>query len=303
MATILALLQDCIQDVKHESVLLWDNRPPSQIVERCEKLRQLFVDLPDNLKDTMGDFKHIKLYTLVFASNKFEGSKISLGDTMRLLKTWEHQGEQAIREELKNTPTQTKKQEPPARREVLQHFLAAQYLCETPHAVLTEEIIKATHSILTEGLLDDDGLPINPGNYRTEQISAKGHVFIDPKFVASSMQRLVETFNYLQQKKLDLFMLAGWLMAEFVTIHPFNDGNGRMCRLLMNYALRLNGLPFYSPITTVKKQSKHYLWVVKNYQKWLQTENTKSKYGALYTFVATVVEEDWENFSSNIEFQ
>ena len=31
---------------------------------------------------------------------------------------------------------------------------------------------------------------------------------------------------------------------EFVTIHPFMDGNGRLGRLLMNYALLAAGLPW-----------------------------------------------------------
>mgnify|MGYP000603397565 CR=1 FL=1 len=35
--------------------------------------------------------------------------------------------------------------------------------------------------------------------------------------------------------------LAAWTHAEFVRIHPFEDGNGRTSRMIMNYQLLLSG--------------------------------------------------------------
>lgn len=67
-------------------------------------------------------------------------------------------------------------------------------------------------------------------------------------------------FNTLEKAGLDTYMLAGWLMAEFVTIHPFNDGNGRMCRLLLNFVFRSRGLPFYCPVAVTKKQRGHCIY-------------------------------------------
>lgn len=92
-------------------------------------LHKKYRELPSDLKDTMESFKLNKLYMLVFASNKIEGCKLSLEDTMRLLQTWATKGEAEILEELRNTPQQTKLGETPAKREVLQHFLAASHLC------------------------------------------------------------------------------------------------------------------------------------------------------------------------------
>lgn len=74
----------------------------------------------------------------------------------------------------------------------MQHFLAASHLCENPPP-LTEELIKREHKVLMDGLLDNDGMEINPGEYRTEDISAQGHLFIPPKIVPDSVATLVKS--------------------------------------------------------------------------------------------------------------
>ena len=47
-----------------------------------------------------------------------------------------------------------------------------------------------------------------------------------------------------------VFMLAAWLLFKFVNIHPFMDGNGRMCRLLANRVLAVI-FPFPVPIFAI----------------------------------------------------
>lgn len=58
--------------------------------------------------------------------------------------------------------------------------------------------------------MDDDGLDINAGEYRTEQIGAKNHVFVDPKLIIESMQRLVTDFNtVITDKDIESTLLSG----------------------------------------------------------------------------------------------
>jgi hypothetical protein len=149
-----------LEEAKHNDTRLlhWDKRAPSQVLDRCDTMHRTWTELPATYKGTMHDFKRNKLYTLVFASNKFEGSKISEGETMRLLRTWGDRGDDEIRAELANTPRQIKRNEPPVHREVLQHFLAANFLCEKLPTPLTEELIKNAHGTLMDGLLDNDRL-------------------------------------------------------------------------------------------------------------------------------------------------
>ena len=133
-------------------------------------------------------------------------------------------------------------------REVVQHYLAIEKIEEYNAFILSEELIKNVHRILMDKMLDDEGLEVNAGQYRIDRMSARTTTFIPPEFVPETMIQLVADFNELSEKKLHPF--ATWLMAEFLTIHPFNDGNGRMSRLLFNWVLRKHhGLPFYVSVT------------------------------------------------------
>jgi hypothetical protein len=164
----------------------------------------MYTDLPVGLKEVMNNFKLNKFYILVFASNKIEGFKISFGETMRLLRFFATKGESDIQAEVDSAPQQVKRGQPPIRWEVLQHFLAAQHLCEDSPKALSEDIIK----VLMAGLLDDDGAEIHPGEYCTEDILAKGYIFMPPQYVQSSMTNLVNSmFLFSWSRSLSYFHL------------------------------------------------------------------------------------------------
>ena len=56
--------------------------------------------------------------------------------------------------------------------------------------------------------------------------------------------------------------LAAWTHAEFVKIHPFEDGNGRTSRLIMNYQLMANG---FLPISILKENRLDYFNALESY--------------------------------------
>jgi uncharacterized protein YejL (UPF0352 family) len=72
------------------------------------------------------------------------------------------------------------------------------------------------------------------------------------------MQELIDWYR-TEEKALHAVTLAAMLHYKFVRIHPFDDGNGRIARLLLNYVLLKNNLP----IITVKSTDKqNYLRVL-----------------------------------------
>ncbi|MDO5047919.1 MAG: Fic family protein [Anaerococcus sp.] len=99
---------------------------------------------------------------------------------------------------------------------------------------LSESFIKDIHGILMENI-------ISGGFYRNINVRIRGASFspIDWTGVGFQMENLI----YVYTKKIQSFdpiYLASFVHAEFVKIHPFIDGNGRLARLLVNFILIKN---------------------------------------------------------------
>ncbi|KAN0092202.1 Fido domain containing protein [Hyaloscypha variabilis] len=133
------------------------------------------------------------------------------------------------------------------RLEVIQHAKAVEFIinCVVHQSQpLSEDIIKKTHVILLEGHQTQD---IPHGEYRDYKIKAKygekkATEFIHQSAVSTYMKKLCEEYNKdvieaESRGAIDPVTLAARYCTLFVNIHPFGDGNGRMCRLLMNAIL------------------------------------------------------------------
>lgn len=114
---------------------------------------------------------------------------------------------------------------------------------------LTEGVIKELHAILMRGMefsMAKGGQgqlvqkPIHPGKYKllpnhVLTFSGKIHHYVEPMHVKEEMEKLL--YWYHAAKELDPVEKAATFHYRFVAIHPFDDGNGRMARLLMNLIL------------------------------------------------------------------
>jgi hypothetical protein len=164
------------------------NQDPREVLQHINELRLRYHRQEEQDKPSTRAQQHCQLtvHNLIYTSNKFEGSKLTKGQTMAILNEFDTaSGSNAasIHAALADEPRQLKGQDPSPKREVLQHLLAARLLCSEPALPLTEDKIRRTHAILVDGLLDDDGEDIAAGSYRTEPISAKGRLFIEAEHV------------------------------------------------------------------------------------------------------------------------
>jgi Fic family protein len=115
---------------------------------------------------------------------------------------------------------------------------------------LSEEMIRKLHAIVERGPRR------RPSSYRTEQNvirdSASGRiVYLPPEAgdVPALMAELVEWVRQAEMAEVPTAIIAGLALYQFVTIHPFMDGNGRTARLLATLILHRGGLGlrgFYS---------------------------------------------------------
>ncbi len=81
-----------------------------------------------------------------------------------------------------------------------------------------------------------------------------------PEKVAAEMKKLIEWFN--GEEKMHPLQKAAHFHARFERIHPFDDGNGRVGRFLINIALVNNG---YAPLIIRKSQRTAYLKCLNDY--------------------------------------
>jgi Fic family protein len=99
---------------------------------------------------------------------------------------------------------------------------------------------------------------IIPGQYKTSPNSVRlqnGEMFhyASPQETPAKMEELVAWYNKSKEHPL---LMAAMLHYNFVRIHPFDDGNGRVSRLLMNYVLLKNNLPL---VVVKSSDKKSYL--------------------------------------------
>jgi len=124
---------------------------------------------------------------------------------------------------------------------------------------LTVQDIKNVHQILMSGAMDDCGC------FRTDSAMAGNYEFNHYTDIETRLTEMVCRFN-LSVKDVNIYPItvAIQLMLDFVTIHPFRNGNGRMCRLLFSYALQKMGFPFPVPLDSGhSKTYKHYIKALK----------------------------------------
>jgi Fic family protein len=77
--------------------------------------------------------------------------------------------------------------------------------------------------------------------------------YCPPEHVEAEMDRLIEIYNELVDKKIHPLIIASWVHHAFTTIHPFQDGNGRVVRLIASLILvKYN----YFPITVLREDAK-----------------------------------------------
>lgn len=126
--------------------------------------------------------------------------------------------------------------------ETVHHFRAIDYCIDVAEDELSEEIIKKLHYIIKHDTKDSILSWFAVGDYKKRANVVGGRETSKPAEVAIHMKSLLEKYNSKDNIKIEDIIE---FHAEFECIHPFQDGNGRVGRLIVfKECLKNNILPF-----------------------------------------------------------
>ena len=135
-------------------------------------------------------------------------------------------------------------------QEAVNHAKAFDYIIDIlkSKAIITETVVLDIHKKLLSGIDD-----YNAGFYRNcpVRISGSRVILPNPMKVPDLMKEFFEKFDSIKDVE-DIIKTH----LDFVSIHPFSDGNGRCARLLMNLLLMQNG---FCPIIIRPRDRKRYI--------------------------------------------
>ena len=126
--------------------------------------------------------------------------------------------------------------------EVINYIAALNYGLQRLNTLpLSLRLIREIHGLLMQGVRGADR---NPGEFRTSQnwIGHHGGTIQTARFIPPSPADMngalskLETFIHAE-KAMPVLLKVGLVHAQFETIHPFLDGNGRIGRLLITFIL------------------------------------------------------------------
>ena len=181
-----------------------------------------------------------------------------------------------------------------ARMQLHQHMKALQFLCydcKPGTQPLTPEMVRTAHKLLMWGATAPDGTAISSGVYRTTAAHpGTGYVYPEADVIEDRVPVIVEAFNSSIRGGGDGVLAASELMYRTATLHPFQDGNGRLCRLLVAYALMASGEPFPVPLQNGRtKCHQHYTRV-------LVHADRHHHQGMLASFILECLHYKWREF-------
>lgn len=137
--------------------------------------------------------------------------------------------------------------------ETVHHFRAIDYCIDIAEEELTEEMIKKLHYIIKHDTKDSTLSWFVVGDYKKRANVVGGRETSKPSEVSKHMKELLENYNSKDNVTIEDIIE---LHAEFEYIHPFQDGNGRVGRLIvLKECLKNNIIPF---IIEDSKKSFYY---------------------------------------------
>lgn len=176
-----------------------------------------------------GGIYHKIQIDLTYNSNHIEGSKLTHDQTRYIFET----NTIGIDEGVLNVDDIV---------ETANHFKCIDMIIDNAGYMLSEAFIKQLHAMLKSGTSDSRKDWFTVGDYKKLPNEVGGKETTAPEDVGTEMKKLIADYNKTKEKTFEELLEFHY---RFESIHPFQDGNGRVGRLILfKECLRNNIVPF-----------------------------------------------------------
>ena len=212
----------------------WNIPENAEKPERTNKRKEGPITLLDILKEQkaskyFGGIYHKTQIDLTYNSNHMEGGRLTHDQTRYIFET----NNIGVEKEVLNVDDVI---------ETVNHFRCIDMIIDHAKAALTEKFIKKLHLALKNGTSDSRKDWFAVGDYKKLPNEVGGKDTALPEEVADKMKVLLTEYNAKEEKT---FADILDFQVIFERIHPFQDGNGRVGRLIMfKECLKYNIVPF-----------------------------------------------------------
>lgn len=202
--------------------------------KKPERLNKKKITLLDILKEQKvskysGGIYHKTQINLTYNSNHIEGSRLSHDQTRYIFET----NTIGLESEVLNVDDVL---------ETANHFRCIDMIIDHAKDVLSEKFIKELHFVLKNGTSDSRKEWFVVGDYKKIPNEVGGMNMTLPEEVAQRMKELLKEYNDKKEKSFEDILD---FHVRFERIHPFQDGNGRVGRLILfKECLKYNIVPF-----------------------------------------------------------
>ena len=212
----------------------WNIPENAEKPERTNKRKEEPITLLDILKEQKaskysGGIYHKTQIDLTYNSNHMEGSRLTHDQTRYIFET----NTIGVENETLNVDDVI---------ETANHFCCIDMIIDNAKSILSEKFIKKLHLILKSGTSDSRLDWFAVGDYKKRPNEVGGMPTAMPEDVADKMKSLLIEYNEKDKKTFENILD---FHVKFEKIHPFQDGNGRVGRLIMfKECLKYNIVPF-----------------------------------------------------------
>lgn len=212
----------------------WNIPENAEKPERSNKKKGHTLTLLDILRDQKegkysGGIYHRTQIDLTYNSNHMEGNRLTRNQTRYIFET----NTVGVENEVLNVDDVI---------ETVNHFHCIDLVIDHADDILSEKFIKELHLTLKNGTSDSRKDWFAVGEYKKIPNEVGGMDTALPEEVADKMKTLLKEYNVIKEKTLEDILD---FHVKFERIHPFQDGNGRVGRLIMfKECLKHNIVPF-----------------------------------------------------------